>query len=73
VGFILEETTMQHHPLFVFTKKGYINLSLVRHIKPAERGVVRFVFSDSEYIDLPEAEARQVEHIMEGELFIYPG
>ncbi len=63
---------MNTQPLFVFTKKGYINLSLVRHIKPAERGVVRFVFSDDEYIDLSEEEARRVEHIMEGELFIYP-
>jgi hypothetical protein len=63
---------MTHQPLFVFTKKGYINLALVRHIKPAERGVVKFVFTDNEFIDLPEEEARRVEHIMEGELFVYP-
>jgi hypothetical protein len=63
---------MQQQPLFVFTKKGYINLALVRLIKPAERGVVKFVFSENEFIELPEEEARRVEHIMEGELFIYP-
>jgi hypothetical protein len=72
VGFVLEEAMMQQHPLFVFTKKGYLNISLVRHIKPAERGVVRFVFSDNEFIDLPEEEARRVESVMIGELFVFP-
>jgi hypothetical protein len=72
VGFILEETTMQPQPLFVFTSKGYVNLSRVLYIRKPERGLVRFVFSEKDYIELPEAEAQRVEHVMVGELFIFP-
>jgi hypothetical protein len=59
---------MQNQPLFVYTKRGYINLSQVLCIKPPERGLVRFVFSDHEYMDLPAEEAQRVESVMVGEL-----
>jgi hypothetical protein len=48
---------MTRQPMFVATSRGFLNLMRVLYIKPPERGLVRFVFSDHEYIDLPEGEA----------------
>jgi hypothetical protein len=57
-------------PTFIHTSRGYVNLSRVLYIKPPERGLVRFVFSDHEYVDLPEEEARGVETVMVNELLV---
>jgi len=43
-----------HQPLFVSTTRGYINLALVQLIKPPERGLVRFVFGERDFVDIPE-------------------
>jgi hypothetical protein len=61
---------MQRQPIFVATSRGFINLWRVLYIKAPERGLVRFVFTDNEYMDLPEAEAQQVETTMISELMI---
>jgi hypothetical protein len=61
---------MQRQPMFVRTSRGYINLMRVLYIKPPERGLVRFVFSDHEYVDLPEADAHAVETTMINEILV---
>jgi hypothetical protein len=62
---------MQHRPLFIATSKGFVNLSLVQHIKPPERGLVRFVFGENEYVDLPAKEAQGIEATMVNELLVF--
>jgi hypothetical protein len=64
------EEAMQRQPMFVATSRGFINLWRVLYIKPPEHGLVRFVFSDHEYLDLPEHEAQRVETVMVSELMI---
>jgi hypothetical protein len=61
---------MQRQPMFVATSKGFVNLSRVLYIKPPERGLVRFVFSDNEYVDVPEQEAQRIEVVMIQEIMI---
>jgi hypothetical protein len=57
--------------MFVHTSRGYVNLSRVLYIKPPERGLVRFVFSDSEYVDIPESEAQRVVMTMVQEMLTF--
>jgi hypothetical protein len=57
-------------PMFIATSKGFVNLLRVLYIKPPERGLVRFVFSDNEYVDVPEQEAQRIEVVMIQELMI---
>jgi hypothetical protein len=69
-GFFHLEATMQRQPMFVRTSRGYLNLARVLYIKPPERGLVRFVFSDHEYVDIPEQEFHGIESTMMQELII---
>jgi hypothetical protein len=61
---------MQRQPFFIATSKGFVNLSRVLHIKPAERGMVRFEFGCGEFVDVPEQEAQRVEIVMIQECMI---
>jgi hypothetical protein len=49
-----------NQPTFISTSRGTINLSRVLYIKPAERGLCRFVFGKDEYIDVPADEAERL-------------
>jgi hypothetical protein len=57
-------------PYFLRTSRGLINLMRVLHIKPAERGMVRFEFGCGDFVDVPEQEVQRIEVVMIQECMI---
>jgi hypothetical protein len=56
--------------MFIATSRGFVTLSLVQHIRAPAGGLVRFMFSGGEFVDLPEQEAQGIETVMLQEMLI---